>query len=579
MRTASLWLLALAVALGGTARSSSAAALAADTDLNGTWSLKILWFGSDEFALVKTSTEGDKFTAEIKDVQPQILPQAKITKAERKGDSVTIVFDSQAGESTFQGTLAKAGPDAGKVLGTFQFRATYYPASLEKSDAAKVANLTGSMLPRKVMAIQQGGDPKSRIPKLKALLDEVPHHPSNRLVYSALLKAEADLGQGDEFRTLAEKWAAESKPYGDAWLANVWGTILRTAASSRALDKVTLELATEAEKAVGEEAPAQQRADIEYELADAAEAAGKLEIARTAEKKAEALDEDYHAKIPPFKPEKFAGRKDPKEDRVVLMEIFTGSECPPCVAADVAFDGLQQTYKPAELVALQYHLHIPRPDPLTNSDTNARAEYYGVQSTPTTLFNGEARAQGGGPVNASKSKYDQYREIIDGELAGQKKASIELDARRSGDEIRIKASAKAQAAAEPAKDEAKKDGAKKDNGEKSPKPKLRLVLVEEMVRFPGGNGLRFHHHVVRALPGGAEGKDLANGQCETEQTVKVSDVRKEIERYLSDFQKTGAFQNPPPRIKLRNLVVVALVQDDTDKAVWHAVSVPVGEEK
>ena len=56
------------------------------------------------------------------------------------------------------------------------------------------------------------------------------------------------------------------------------------------------------------------------------------------------------------------------------MEIFTGAECPPCVAADVGFDALLKSYKPTEFIGLQHHLHIPGPDPLTNADTVARAD-------------------------------------------------------------------------------------------------------------------------------------------------------------------------------------------------------------
>ena len=50
----------------------------------------------------------------------------------------------------------------------------------------------------------------------------------------------------------------------------------------------------------------------------------------------------------------------------VLVELFTGAECPPCVAADLAFDALGKTYKPTDVVLLEYHLHIPGPDALTN---------------------------------------------------------------------------------------------------------------------------------------------------------------------------------------------------------------------
>ena len=41
----------------------------------------------------------------------------------------------------------------------------------------------------------------------------------------------------------------------------------------------------------------------------------------------------------------------------------------------------------------------------------------------------------------------------------------------------------------------------KDPGEKV---KLRVLLVEEKVKYVGGNGMRFHHMVVRALAGGPD---------------------------------------------------------------------------
>ena len=40
------------------------------------------------------------------------------------------------------------------------------------------------------------------------------------------------------------------------------------------------------------------------------------------------LDEEYHKKVPPFKPAPYAGRKNPKANQVVLMELFTGDAMP-----------------------------------------------------------------------------------------------------------------------------------------------------------------------------------------------------------------------------------------------------------
>jgi hypothetical protein len=52
-------------------------------------------------------------------------------------------------------------------------------------------------------------------------------------------------------------------------------------------------------------------------------------------------------------------------------------------------------------------------------------------------------------------------------------------------------------------------------------------------------------------------------------------LEKTEQSYLSDFTKTSKFPTALPEIKLDNLAVVAFVQDDGDKSILHAVSVPV----
>ncbi len=144
---------------------------------------------------------------------------------------------------------------------------------------------------------------------------------------------------------------------------------------------ISLQLAQETDKDLGLTANLDRRAAVAGMLAYAAKLAGKADIAKEAEARAAALesqiDQEYLKKVPPFHPEAFAGRKNSKADSVVLIELFTGAQCPPCVGVDVAFDALLQTYKPTEVIGLQHHLHIPRPDPLSNKDTEARSEYFG----------------------------------------------------------------------------------------------------------------------------------------------------------------------------------------------------------
>ena len=104
---------------------------------------------------------------------------------------------------------------------------------------------------------------------------------------------------------------------------------------------------------------------------------------------------------------------------------------------------------------------------------------------------------------------------------------------------------------------------------------LRLALTEEAIRYVGVNRLRFHHHVVRAFPGGAQGRELEAGSAKVEVTLSIAELKRDLEKYLGDFAKDREFPTPLPEIKLDNLAVVAFVQDDGDKSILHAVSVPV----
>src|SRR5207247_6140129 len=133
------------------------------------------------------------------------------------------------------------------------------------------------------------------------------------------------------------------------------------------------------------------------------------------------------------------------------------------------------TYKSDEVVLLQYHLHIPRPDTLTNADTEARGEYYGVRSTPTMLIDGERLKDVGGFRDDAKESYDKVRKQIDKELESAAGATIKLRAARKGNKIDVSADVSGL----------------KEPGEKV---KLRFVLTEDVIRYVGSNPTRLHHH-------------------------------------------------------------------------------------
>jgi hypothetical protein len=269
----------------------------------------------------------------------------------------------------------------------------------------------------------------------------------------------------------------------------------------------------------------------------------------------QALDREYLATMPPFKSEKFAGRKSPST-RTVLMELFTCAQCLPCAAADLGFDGLKQTYGSAEVVLMQHHVHIPRPDPLANPDAVARAAYYEVHGTPSTVFNGVKAAGGGGARDHSETKYREYRQVIEPLLEQDPQGTIQLSAQRHGNQIAIQAQVADVAA--PGKN-----------------TRLRLALVEEQVQYAGINGIRFHHQVVRAMPGGVQGIALEEKSSRRAVMVDLDELRQKLIAYLDDHAKENPFTDTDRPLELQNLRVVALVQNDDSGAVLQAKQVEV----
>jgi len=556
-----------ALCLLGFSTAGTAAARAAD-GLQGSWKLVILAYGADEFAIVDLHDEGGQTKGSLVDAQKRILgDDVKLGDVKVEGDSANIELIGQGGPIRFTGTLAKEGPKSGQVLGSILFMGEVYPALLVKTTAEKVEAPQQNPMIADFLKAARAPDAKTKAAELRKLVEKHVGEPSNQIIYSELLGAAEQAGMAAaDVEKLVETWLGEAKAHGAAWSNEVRVKALKALGSSKPFAETALKLAQEADKDLPADASAETKATVVGLLATAAKNAGKADIEASAKERLAKLDAEldaeYHEKVPPFKPNPYEGRKNKEANQPVVFELFTGAQCPPCVAADVAFDALLKTYEPTEFIGLQYHLHIPGPDPLTNNDSLARQQYYGdeVRGTPSTFFNGKSDAGGGGPMAASEAKYEQYRGIIDELLEQTRKADVTLSAKRQGDEISIAAEAKT---AEPPKGPSQL--------------KLRLALTEESIRYVGGNKLRFHHHVVRALPGGADGKALADGKATVDLKLNLADVKKEIEAYLDEFTKNRSFPAAVPEIALKDLSIVAFVQDDSDKSIVAAVSTPVQE--
>src|SRR5207247_10539818 len=113
--------------------------------------------------------------------------------------------------------------------------------------------------------------------------------------------------------------------------------------------------------------------------------------------------------------------------------------------------------------------------------------------------------------------------------------------------------------------------------------KLRLVLVEDGIRCRGANTVRFHNQVFRAFAGGPEGFALREKQAVYNATIDLDELRGRLAGYLKDQNRLVpvAMLDRPPALK--ELRLIALVQDDKTgeilQAAQTAVPRPGGQRK
>jgi hypothetical protein len=521
-------------------------ARAADEPPAGTWKLSFAvptQRGVVDLTFLIMFSEGDKgWVGDLLGMSIPLKKEPMIENLKIVDGNVKFTLNIEGEVLAFDGRAPKDGK---KFRGTVDFAGRTFLVEIHPS---KLKNLTD-----KFAMVRESLEQGDGSPDYFDAATEV------------LAQATAKKMKPEDVRALVDKALKSAESYGPRWERVFTSRVISVLSDQEAFVPVALELARQAERMLKPDDDATVQMQVLEALANALRKAKKLDELKPIESrllKLEARDyAEYSKKYPPFKPDEFKGRKN-KSDRAVLVELFTGAECPPCVAADLAFDALQSTYKPSEVVLLEYHMHVPGPDPLTNKDGLGRAEFYGdkIRGTPTIFFNGKKDEGGGGPLAAAKQKYASFREAIDEWLEKPAGAKLQLNATQKGSEIAIKASVNDLAAP----------------GEKV---MLRFALTEERVRYPGGNGLNYSHNVVRALPGGAKGVALTKKASEHTASVDLNKLREDLSKYLNEFAKEDEFPNPSRPLALKNLRVVAFVQNDETGEVLQAAQVEVEEKK
>lgn len=506
----------------------------------GNWKLTVpIDRGEETIMLIALAEKDGKWTATYLGASDELKIKPTVKSVTVSGDNVQFALEFMGREIVnFDGTLTKDKkrlPGSLSVVGGRLQLTTMNPTKLTKLD-----------------------DPFALAREALTQLDDGPE------LFGAAFQVIAQAGDkkvpADEVRGIVERLNKSAGMFGPRWERE---TTLRTVdllVNQAGLADLAVAQAKRAERLLTDEDTAATRIAVMESLIRALQKAGKPDDAKPYQAqltKLELRDFAEYSKSAPFKVEAFAGRKA-KSDKAAVVEVFTGAECPPCVGVDLAFDGLMKAYKPTEVILLQYHFHVPRPDPLTSPDGMDRVEYYGgqIRGAPTLFISGKLGTGSGGGAADAERFYGTFRKSIDELLekpAGVKLALAVSKAEKGG------FSAKATVS---------------DLDAPGEKVMLRFALVEERIRYTGGNGLRYHHMVVRSMPGGAKGFALAKKDAEQTVTVDPTEVKAALTKYLDDFAKA---EEPFPRadrpLALKNLKLVAFVQNDATKEILHAVQV------
>lgn len=538
----------------------------ADAPFAGTWEVTV--FQGDEsltLCLLKIEEKGGKARAEVVSSFPGF--KKGVTVEDFTAEGRALHFTLKTATTTWK--IAAYAPEGDerpkKLLGSLGHNGQRQPLWMELTDKRELTEKNASHPTpgwKALSRLDEVETPKEQEAGFEGILKKYPNTTVAFLAAQSLFQLKIlNDAPASELRPAADQAIRLASTYGREMTLQATTQVARGLVRSGKEPRLGLSYARKAERELNENDPAASQVAVLKVLLKALQKTGKAKpeeqkgLEERLAKLEGQLDEEFTRRAVPFKVEPFGGRKA-KSDRVAVVELFTGAYCPPCVGADIAFDAALKAYKPSDVILLQYHLHAPRPDPLTNAGSEARAEFYGAEGTPSLFIDGKGVRNVGGGREDGKESFDALSKVVDENLETPAEAQVKLSVKRSGDRLDLEAEVS----------DLKKTG--KD-------VRLRFVLIEDMVRFPGSNGQRLHHHVVRAFPGGEKGFALTGKSDKQTVRVEVGNVRKTLSDYLETANKKHPFAADDRPLELKHLKVVALVQDDKSKEILQAAQADV----
>jgi hypothetical protein len=541
----------------------------------GTWKMTVHQIvgnraGADiTFCLIKIA--GDRrLTAEVSAATPGFKGlKANALKADDRSLALNLTGAGPALHITVYPPRGKKKFDV--LLGVAQGRGASFPIRLERTRLKAID-------PKKAVQKMAGFDslvdalktldPDERAKALKDVADKHAGKPIALIAKIQLLQSRFQDGKARPVEEAAADFLKAISAYGPLLELDYNFQLGRSLAGHPKLAALAVPYAKKALKLLGDRpTPDRETAVLKVLAAGLRKAGKKADADRLAPRiaKLEAqLDRLFLATALPFKPAKYAGRKG-KSTRIVACELFTSGQGMPSLALQRSCDALLQTHSAKEVVLLEYHLHGQLSgravgDALANADAVARAAYYDEDlHAPRLILDGKLTALRGGGAGDIKARYEDLRKRIDKALETEAEARVVLKVGRKGDTITVEATV---------------DGLKAP-GEKV---RLRLALVEEVVRYPGLSGQRLHHHVVRALVGENDGYPLKTKTATKRASVSLGDVRSKLQDFLTASAKEKTpFPGDMPEMLKGKLKLIALVQDDESKKILQAAQIDVPE--
>jgi hypothetical protein len=227
-----------------------------------------------------------------------------------------------------------------------------------------------------------------------------------------------------------------------------------------------------------------------------------------------------------------------------------------------------EEYPRSQVAVIEFHEHIPGPDPMTNPDAVERMGFYTrsvIRGTPTVIMDGTGVDVGGGGESRAPNKLEKYKEMLGTALKAAPSVGLGLQGSRRGNTVTATTTVVWR----------------DTTGREGHDLRLRVALVEREVDYTGGNGLERHAMVFRGFLTGQEGTVLTAGTDarSLKNTVDIATLEKTYGEYLDGYlaenpdrfsRSDGTWRAMMNEIDASDLALVAFVQDDTTKEVLQA---------